>query len=316
MRYFLISSFLLGSLLAAEPANMPPQSAQQPSAAITRSPSDQVTYATVKIECTLPSGRTSSGTGFFYSAAKNKETQREVPLLITNKHVIKDALTGTFNLHLADDKNEPIPGKSIPISIDKFEEKWTAHPDGITDLCALPIAPILNDLLQKNIKVYRISLDASLVPSDVDLQDIDVYEHVLMVGYPIGLWDSVNNMPILRTGATATSPSLDYEGRPEFMIDAACFPGSSGSPVLLWDSGAHTNRKGETSFGTRIKLLGVLYAGPQETIDGEIKVVTIPTSRQAPIALSRIPVNLGYVIKAKKLLDFDALAAKAIAEQK
>ncbi len=58
-----------------------------------------------------------------------------------------------------------------------------------------------------------------------------------MVGYPVGLWDSVNNMPILRRGSTATLLDWTYEGRQEFVIDAACFPGSSGSPVFKYTVG-------------------------------------------------------------------------------
>ena len=53
----------------------------------------------------------------------------------------------------------------------------------------------------------------------------------------------------------------------------------------------------------RIKLLGILRAGPQYQINGEIKVVDIPTA-QAAISESSIPVNLGLVIKSKLILDF------------
>ena len=58
-------------------------------------------------------------------------------------------------------------------------------------------------------------------------------------------------------------------------------------------------------FGsTRIKLMGVLYAGPQHTTTGEIKVIPIPTSVQ-PVAISRIPSNLGYCIKAYNMQYFE-----------
>jgi hypothetical protein len=44
--------------------------------------------------------------------------------------------------------------------------------------------------------------------------------------------DSANNLPIVRKSITATHPSIDYRERREFLIDAACFFGSSGSPVF------------------------------------------------------------------------------------
>lgn len=90
------------------------------------------------------------------------------------------------------------------------------------------------------------------------------------------------------------------------MIDAACFPGSSGSPIFLYNIGNYLNKKGTTVIGSRFFFLGILYAGPQYNNKGEVKVVDIPTKMEA-ISISKIPVNLGYVIKSKKLLDFDEI---------
>jgi hypothetical protein len=128
-----------------------------------------------------------------------------------------------------------------------------------------------------------------------------------MVGYPNGLWDETNNLPIARAGITATHPAIDYNGKPEFMIDAACFAGSSGSPVFYYNSGARTQRNGSITMGSpSAYLLGVLYAGPMFTAEGEIVVVDVPTKRKK-IATSDIPMNLGYVIKSRVLLEFDQL---------
>jgi hypothetical protein len=126
-----------------------------------------------------------------------------------------------------------------------------------------------------------------------------------MIGYPNGLWDAINNMPIIRKGTTATDPKLDYNGKKELLIDAACFPGSSGSPVLICNKGGYTDKKGNLNWGTtRLIFLGILYAGPQLTVTGEIKVVTIPTLQQKALSVSQIPNNLGYIIKSDRILDF------------
>lgn len=127
-----------------------------------------------------------------------------------------------------------------------------------------------------------------------------------MVGYPNGIWDEVNNFPVFRRGVTASRPLRDWNGKPEFLIDAACFPGSSGSPVLLFDTHGYQNKKGTFFGASRIKLLGILYAGPQHTVTGEIQIVTVPTV-QLPVAVSPIPNNLGIIIKASKLTDFESL---------
>ena len=96
----------------------------------------------------------------------------------------------------------------------------------------------------------------------------------------------------------------DWNGKKEFLIDCACFPGSSGSPVLLFNVGGYFSRKGMNLGGMRLKLLGILYAGPQHTATGEIEIVNVPVKQQ-PVAISRIPSNLGIVIKSEKLLDFE-----------
>ena len=62
--------------------------------------------------------------------------------------------------------------------------------------------------------------------------------------------------------------------------------------------------KGNTFMGTnRVILMGVLFAGPQHIAEGEIQTIDIPL-QQVPISLSRIPNNLGFVVKSIKLLDF------------
>jgi len=124
---------------------------------------------------------------------------------------------------------------------------------------------------------FYINIDENLLPSEKLLGDLTALEEILMLGYPVGLWDTVNNMPIFRKGITATHPNLNYDGKDEFLIDAACYPGSSGSPVFLYNLGNYSNRQGGTVIGTRIALPGILYAGPQFSVEGEIKVLPIPT---------------------------------------
>jgi len=162
---------------------------------------------------------------------------------------------------------------------------------------------------QLGISFFHRSFDKRLVASSKLLGELTALEEILMIGYPVGIWDSSNNMPIFRSGITATHPNIDYNGRKEFLIDCACFPGSSGSPGLLYNFGSYRDKRGNTVIGTRIALLGVLYAGPQFTVEGEIRVIPIPTQME-PVPVSRIPTNLGVVIKAEMLLDFEPIFTK------
>lgn len=264
---------------------------------------EQLCFCTTRIETEDTNGNKYSGTGFFYNLGLDDKL---APLIITNKHVVSNMKKGMFRFTKASTKGEPIYTDHFTITYEvDFEKMWIFHPDANVDLCVLPINPLLEAAKQMGNKLFFRTLDNSLIPTNENLKSLDAIESIIMIGYPNGLWDSVNNMPIVRRGTTATSVCLDYEGRKEFLIDAACFPGSSGSPVLLCDIGGYRDKKGNLNWGaSRIFLLGILYAGPQLTVTGEIRVVTIPNMQQKALAVSHIPNNLGYIIKSERILDF------------
>ncbi len=263
------------------------------------SPTEQLLFTTVRIEVEMDSGASGVGTGFFFGV---KIDDRWVPLIVTNWHVVQNAKRGWFRLHEADTSGQqPKPsGRFFDVRLDNFERHWTRHPDPTVDLCAMPFQPVrqaAEDEIGK--RIFNVTFVDSLVWIDEQLASLNAVEDVLMVGYPIGLWDEVNNLPLIRRGVTASHPALDFQGKPQFVIDAACFPGSSGSPVVLANIGSYYAKDGSLVVGTRFALLGVLYAGPQLTAQGEILIQPIPTS-----AVTRPPImiHLGYVIKAKEVL--------------
>ena len=274
-------------------------------------PAEQLTHSTVRIVCTLQDGSGATGSGFFFAFAKTPA--QNVPAIVTNKHVIEGAVTGQFSLTLRGANGAPLVGQHIAIKLDNFASRWIHHPDPLVDLCAMPIAPLISEATAKGVSFFFILLDETLLPSDAELADLSALEEILMIGYPNGIWDAANNMPILRRGITATHPNLNYEGRREFLIDAACFPGSSGSPVFLFNTSGWTDRKGNTMMGgIRVKLLGLLYAGPQHTATGEVQIVNVPT-QQRVVAVSTIPNNLGLVIKSSRLQELDAILRANVA---
>lgn len=267
---------------------------------------EQLTYTTIRIECVNKNGETQTGTGFFFQFLNDKEKKTHVPVVITNKHVVKDTVKGKLIFSKADSNGNPIDTDHWGMFLDNFESFWRLHPNSDVDICAMAIAPFLKLAEQQNVKLFYRTFSKDTIPNETQKEDFTALEDILMIGYPNGIWDEKNNKPILRKGTTATHPNKDYNGKKEFMIDAACFPGSSGSPVLLFNGNGYTDKKGETYLGTRMFFLGALYAGPQHTATGEIQIVTVPNF-QKPIAFSRIPNNLGLVIKAESVMELESL---------
>lgn len=130
-------------------------------------------------------------------------------------------------------------------------------------------------------------------------------EDVIVVGYPDGIVDPAHNIPVFRRGITATPASIDFGGKQEFLIDAAIFPGSSGSPVLLYNIGSYQNH-GNLVIGSRVKLLGVIHAVMLNGINGQISIVPAPTQARA-IVSSQMPNNLGMCLRSFRILEFEPL---------
>jgi len=263
--------------------------------------SEQVSYSTTRITCTNDQWWISTGTGFFF-LFKNPQGH-DIPVIITNKHVVRGMTAGSFLMTRADAQGEPICTQHCSMVINSIQERVVNHSDENVDLCAIPIADLLMQAINAGISVFYKQFDSDLIPTGEILNSLHPMEDVLMVGYPIGLWDSTNNMPIFRRGITATHPCLHYNGKREFMVDLACFPGSSWSPVLIFNVWwAYSTRDGTTHIGTRIVLLGVLYAGPQYTNTGEVRVVDVPVVN-AVASIHSMPVNLGLVIKSERITE-------------
>jgi hypothetical protein len=266
------------------------------------SPSERLLFTTVRIETTSASGRVGAGTGFFFNMKYDDSSH--VPLIVTNKHVVKDAVKASFQLHVTkgEGPNATPSGEFVTVSLDNFEQLWIGHPDASVDLCVMGMQPLIAQAQATGKTVFNVAFDETLILTDKNLEDLSAAEEVLMAGYPIGLWDSRNNLPLIRKGITASHPGVDCCGLPQFVIDAACFPGSSGSPVLLLNEGLFSDKRGNTRMGTgRVVLLGVLFAGPQLTLEGTINVKPIPTV-QVPISETKVMIHLGYVVKSREIL--------------
>jgi hypothetical protein len=255
---------------------------------------EHLLYTTVRLELALVGNQTGVGTGFVYDHYTSGGTK--VPLLVSNKHVVKDSLAVKVRFHQRD-PSAPKWAVSGYVDLDfpLPESAWTGHPDPDIDLSAIKFNTFQQQAQIQGKEIAVFSLSQRFIPDDLAV--FDAVEDIVMIGYPSGWWDSTNNYPIVRRGITASHPGIDFNGKPEIAIDMACFHGSSGSPVLLpYDMG----RPKPISFFDDTRLfafLGVLATAPMHLVEGQ---VLIPSPAPIPTQ-STIPMNLGFIIKAKEV---------------
>jgi len=257
---------------------------------------EQLLFSTVRIEADKASV-TEAGTSFIFSY---EHDSKQYLFLVTNKHVVNGAKIGRFFFTLSDGQNPRI-GERFDIQVQDFQNAWVGHPDPSIDIAAMPLVPVLDHIQQQGKQAFFRSIPHTLVPSDEQLADLDALEEVVFVGYPSGMFDAKNLMPILRRGTTATPPQLDYDGRKVFLVDASVFPGSSGSPVLICNQGSYSTKQGIV-IGTRVLFLGVIAQVVIREEEGKIVIVAAPSSL-TPIVRTRQMIDLGIVYKSTTVIE-------------
>jgi V8-like Glu-specific endopeptidase len=261
---------------------------------------EEAQYSTVMIETFYQNGDSGTGTGFFFSYPVG---DKFIFTIITNKHVVDGATGGRLRLH----KAQTVSGKLRPTGewfvydISQMQHYWLQHPNPDIDLCAMIAGDMFDDCDKTNRPIYYVAASPEHVPNAVTLKSLRAVEDVYMIGYPNGLWDSINNFPLIRRGITASHPAINYCGKSEGVIDIAAFPGSSGSPVFIINDGWVTQADGSVQVGRRVILLGVLYAGPEITATGEIKRQFVPTTKRL-VAELPMTMHLGYYIYSNEIL--------------
>ena len=245
------------------------------------------------------------GTGFFLEYTFG---EKRVPVFCTKKHVLNDNPDEPVSLrvHLDADSIEEMQTVTT-----NFTGHWLFHSSEDLAVClAGPLIQTTGNKYERSL-FYRTIGEDIIAKADF-LGKLDALEEVTMVGYPLGLSDETHGLPIFRKGYTASHPALDFNGTRRGLMDIAGLPGSSGSPVFIFNQHSYADRYGNIRVGEdRLKLIGVQVAIPIMHATGTIDVMETPT-QQKLVSRTDIPTNLAYYIKAEELLWFKTVIEKVL----
>jgi len=165
-------------------------------------------------------------TGFFF--------KREDHLfLVTSRHVVFDKPTNHFpnriEMELHSDASNLT--RSVSLSVLLYRDGKSVWRQGKDDGGEIDVAVI--------------ELDPAVLPADVamecftpahlqrSLDEVEVGNSVLVVGFPLGFHDTLHHLPVVRQATIASSFGLRFQGQGYFLTDARTHRGTSGAPVVL-----------------------------------------------------------------------------------
>lgn len=254
-------------------------------------------FNTVRVDTLLEDGTQGSGTGFVVAHQGPHGLRR---FIVTNRHVVEDVRSGGLVFTQGRD-GEPLIGTRFELEIEEFPHAWFLHPDAEMDLAIVPLAPLERAARDQGVQLYYHAIDTALTPDVATMGAFDALEEVLFIGYPNGVWDHVNLLPIQRRGTTATPIGMDFEGRPEFLIDAAVYPGSSGSPVFLFRPEGFPPTGGARA---PLYFLGVISAVFFREEENQLVAGPVPSANQScGVVRQSEMIDLGLVVKSKAVIE-------------
>lgn len=239
-----------------------------------------------------------TGTGFFYML---KEKEVNYPIIVSNKHVFCGKTWIELDFSSQDDQGNRIFGPPTKTRFQSGQLPIFEHPDPKVDLAAAPLTPLLEELKIKGRIPHTLCLQKGNLAPDSVQKALFAGTSVLMVGFPNGIMDETNNLPVVRRGTLATHYEADYLGQTNFVVDIAAFSGSSGSPVFAFFDQFLPDEKGQIVFTSqpRVHLIGVLHSGPVMTAEGKVVPVPVPTTLQG--VKTNLMIHLGYCVKGGRI---------------
>lgn len=254
---------------------------------------EQVLFSTLRVELLNDRDELQSiGTGFLVKVDFPQNQSESLVLLVSNRHVLTGSSRFNITFHRRKtNSNLPELEQTLSYHAANYKEALFLHTNPKIDLACVNISTAISQL---GSQIYYKFLDKTVFANFTE-PELDAGQRVIFIGYAENRYDQKHNLPVLRSGVTASHPRLNYNGEEQFLIDAQVFPGSSGSPVFLNMKEAQYNR-GQIILGSGLPYLFV----------GIVSATMIRNSIVSPlpanvVGISEEVIGLGLVFKATAL---------------
>ena len=186
-----------------------------------------------------------NATGFFF--------ERDDRLfVVTNRHVVHDEASRhhperiEIELHV-DTQNL---GETVQFSIPLYKEGKSLWLEGMDSAGAIDVVALE---LERDALPGKLLMQA-FTPANL-VRQLDLVEmgtSVLIVGFPLGVHDTLHRLPVARQSVIASAFGIRFQGKGYFLTDARMHRGTSGAPVV-----ARTTAAGDGRSTFPWMLLGV-----------------------------------------------------------
>lgn len=206
---------------------------------------ESLPLAVTPVSTMLGQRHLTSATGFFF--------ERDARLfVVTSRHVVLDEASNhhpdriVIELHV-----DPVNlGETVQFSIPLYREGKSVWREGLdsggpVDVVALQL---------ERAALPRPILMQAFTPAHLagKLDQVEMGSSVLIVGFPLGVHDTLHRLPVARQSVIASAFGIRFQGKGYFLTDARLHRGTSGAPVV-----ARTSAPGGGRSDFPWTLLGV-----------------------------------------------------------
>jgi len=191
-----------------------------------------VNFVTAQIKMYKENIPVGSASGFFFKKEDKK-------YYVTNRHVVisekDDYFPDKIKLRLHYSKTDMKINQylEIPLYDDSDNKVWHEHPNYDDIRCDIVVIPLNNNTLQAHgMRVFNSASITFLDSKLINVAEVNPFGNLAVVGYPLGFYDQINNLPVYRKAMIASQYGVNFNGKPYFLVDTNLHPGTSGSPVL------------------------------------------------------------------------------------